>query len=72
MSVVDNLLHCFNNQQGEELQNIIFRSKSISKIEIENKDKALELLRYSGIEEKANDLAGTLSYGQQKLLQNIH
>lgn len=71
MSVLDNILLCFNSQNGEELQNIIFRSKSILKVEEENKLKALDLLRYAGIEEKADDLAGTLSYGQQKLLSII-
>jgi len=71
ISVLDNILLCFNNQQGEELHNIIFRSKSIAKVEEENKLNAFDLLRHAGIEEKANDLAGTLSYGQQKLLSII-
>lgn len=71
MSVLDNILLCFNNQDGEGLQNIIFRSRTISKVEEENKTKAYDLLKYAGIEEKANDLAGTLSYGQQKLLSII-
>lgn len=71
MSVMDNILLCFNNQDGEELQNIIFRAKTISKVEEENKLKAIDLLRYAGIEEKSNDLTGTLSYGQQKLLSII-
>ena len=71
MSVMDNILLCFNRQDGEELQNIIFRSKTISKVEEVNKTKAYDLLKYAGIEEKANDLAGTLSYGQQKLLSII-
>ncbi len=71
MSVMDNILLCFNNQDGEELQNIIFRTKTISKVEEENKTKAFDLLKYAGIEEKASDLAGTLSYGQQKLLSII-
>lgn len=71
MPVLDNILLCFNHQQNEQIQNIIFRSKSISKTEDENKLKALELLKYAGIEDKANDLAGTLSYGQQKLLSII-
>lgn len=71
MTVLDNILLCFNNQEGEELQNIIFRSKTILKVEEENKLKALALLKDAGIEDKANDLAGTLSYGQQKLLSII-
>lgn len=71
MSVLDNILLCFNNQKGEELHNIIFKSNSIAKVEEENKLNALDLLRFAGIEEKAHDLAGTLSYGQQKLLSII-
>ncbi len=71
MPVLDNILLCFNHQQNEQIQNIIFRPKSISKVEQDNKQKALDLLRYAGIEDKANDLAGTLSYGQQKLLSII-
>jgi len=71
MPVLDNILLCFNHQDGEQLQNIIFRSNLILKIENEDKSKASELLKYAGIEDKANDLAGTLSYGQQKLLSII-
>lgn len=71
MTVMENILLCFNNQQGEEIQNIFLKSNSIYIAEKENKRKALELLKYAGIEEKANDLAGTLSYGQQKLLSII-
>lgn len=71
MPVLDNILLCFNNQQNEQIQNIFFRSKSIRKAEEENKNKAIDLLRYAGMEDKANDLAGTLSYGQQKLLSII-
>lgn len=71
MPVLENILLCFNHQQNERIQNIFFRSKSINKVEEENKNKAIDLLRYAGIEDKANDLAGTLSYGQQKLLSII-
>lgn len=71
MPVIDNILLYFNYQQNEQIQNIVFRSKSISKIEEENKLKSLELLKYAGIEEKADELTGTLSYGQQKLLSII-
>jgi ABC-type branched-subunit amino acid transport system ATPase component len=68
MSVIDNILLCFNNQSGEELQNIFFRPSAISKVEGENLIKALNLLKYADIEDKANTLVGSLSFGQQKLL----
>jgi ABC-type branched-subunit amino acid transport system ATPase component len=71
MTVLENILLCFNNQSGEKIQNIFFKSKTISQIEEENRIEAIELLQYAGIDEKADDLAGTLSYGQQKLLSII-
>lgn len=71
MTVMDNILLCFNDQQGENIGNIFFRSKFINSIEKNNNDKAIELLKYAGIEDKADSLAGTLSYGQQKLLSLI-
>ncbi len=71
MPVLDNILLCFSDQSGEKIRNIFFKSKTINQIEEKNRTKAIELLQYAGIEEKANDLAGTLSYGQQKLLSLI-
>ena len=68
MTVLDNILLSFKNQPGEHLENVFFRNKKVKEIELENKTKALELLEYSGILEKVNDLADDLSYGQQKLL----
>lgn len=71
MPVIDNILLCFNHQQNEQIYEIFLNSKSIVRMEEENKTKAYDLLKYAGIEDKANDLAGTLSYGQQKLLSII-
>jgi ABC-type branched-subunit amino acid transport system ATPase component len=71
MSVLDNILLCFNRQEGERIDNIIFKRKMISEIEKQDIGKSIELLWYAGIEEKQNELAGTLSYGQQKLVSII-
>ena len=71
MTVMDNILLSFNKQEGEQIENIIFRNSLIAKTEKANKEKAYELLEYAGIKEKANELAGTLSYGQQKLVSII-
>lgn len=71
LSVMDNVLLCFNRQEGEQLYNIIFDDNAVSKIEKEDRQKTFELLCYAGIDDKVHDLAGTLSYGQQKLLSII-
>ncbi len=71
MTVLENVLLTFQNQKGEHLKNIFFNRKASEKIEKENKEKAMTLLEYAGIAEKANDLANDLSYGQQKLLSII-
>jgi len=69
--VIDNILLSFNRQESENFYNIFLRKKDLQLIEEENKKKAFELLEYAGIKEKADDLAGSLSYGQQKLLSII-
>ena len=71
ISVIDNVLLSFNRQEGEKIYNIIFRDKMIQSIEDEDRKKSFELLDYAGIKDKAGDLAGNLSYGQQKLLSII-
>ncbi len=71
MTVLDNVLLCFQNQAGEHLRNLFFRRGRSLKLEKENKERALALLEYAGIAEKANGLANDLSYGQQKLLSIV-
>lgn len=66
--VIDNILLSFNHQAGENFYNILFKQKSWQETEELDKQKALELLEYAGIQNKAFDLANDLSYGQQKLL----
>lgn len=66
--VIDNILLSFNHQAGENFYNIFFKQKSWQETEELDKQKAMELLEYAGIEDKAFDLANDLSYGQQKLL----
>ncbi len=68
MTVLENVLLAFKNQPGEHLINIFLKGKKVKLIETQNKEKALRLLKNTGIEDKANDLADDLSYGQQKLL----
>lgn len=69
--VIDNILLSFNHQSGENVFNIFFNQKVWKHIENTDREKALELLEYAGIKDKADDLANDLSYGQQKLLSLI-
>ena len=66
--VIDNILLSFNHSDGENFYNILFKQKSWQETEELDKHKALKLLEYAGIKDKAFDLANDLSYGQQKLL----
>jgi len=46
----------------------VLSAMRVARQERENRAKAFEILKEFGLEEKAFDLAGNLSYGQQKLL----
>jgi len=71
ISVMDNVLLAFKNQPGEKIFKVFFRGKRVARSEKENREKAQALLEDAGLEEKADDPAGTLSYGQQKLLSIV-
>jgi ABC-type branched-subunit amino acid transport system ATPase component len=68
LTVLDNLLAAFKGQKGEKVMVAILGRGKVLSEEARNKEKALELLRFVGLAEKASDLAENLSYGQQKLL----
>jgi ABC-type branched-subunit amino acid transport system ATPase component len=65
--VLENVMLAQQHQRGETLLGALFRF-GVAKEEARNRNEALGLLRFAGLEEQANDLAGELSYGQQKLL----
>lgn len=67
VSVLDNVLTACPKQRGERLLPALTRA-GVKKEEATNEVKAMELLRFVGLEEKAQTPAGELSYGQQKLL----
>jgi neutral amino acid transport system ATP-binding protein len=64
---LDNVMLARPNQRGEALLGALFRF-GVAKEEKANREVSMGLLRFAGIEKKAADLAGELSYGQQKLL----
>ena len=71
MSVLDNVLLCFQNQKGEKLRHVFFNAKGTFDGEKANEKKAFELLDHAGLSRKMMDTAGSLSYGQQKLLSMV-
>jgi len=67
VSVLDNVMLARPNQRGERLLWALLRF-GVAAEEARNREEAMRLLRFVGLEEKAGELAGELSYGQQKLL----
>ncbi|MBU1948533.1 MAG: ABC transporter ATP-binding protein [Candidatus Eisenbacteria bacterium] len=67
VSVIDNVLTARPNQKGEGFLPALIRY-GVEKEEVENRERSMQLLQFVGLKEKAEDIAGALSYGQQKLL----
>ncbi|MDD5193232.1 MAG: ABC transporter ATP-binding protein [Candidatus Nanoarchaeia archaeon] len=68
LSVMENLLLA-KQKQGERLIKNFTKPNFIKKEELSNIDRCLEFLKLVGLEEKRNEFAKNLSYGQQKLLE---
>lgn len=66
-SALENVLLARPCQKGERMLAALLRF-GVAEEEARNREEALRLLRFVGLAEKADDLAGELSYGQQKLL----
>lgn len=67
-TVLENLLVSDKTHPGEKFFNYISRRQSIKNREKELKEKASGVLRKFKLETKANQLAGSLSLGERKLL----
>jgi ABC-type branched-subunit amino acid transport system ATPase component len=67
ISVLDNVLLARPNQRAEKLFYALLRF-GVAAEEARNREEALRLLKFIGLEARAEELAGGLSYGEQKLL----
>lgn len=67
VSALDNVVLARPDQKGERAWNALLGA-GVAREETANRAEALRLLRFVGLETKAGELAGELSYGQQKLL----
>lgn len=68
LTIKENVLLAFANQNGENWWNVFLPNKSILQEQKENESKAIELLKTCFINDVANSKADEISYGQQKLL----
>lgn len=69
MTVADNVIVAARNQLGEKPWNVWLRPALVQRQERELRERALEWLRFVGLEDHAGRAAGTLSTGQRKLLE---
>lgn len=68
MPVIENVMLALRYPKGESLWSAVLQTASMRREETENKDKALELLRLVGLEEKKDVPAEQMSHGQRRLL----
>jgi branched-chain amino acid transport system permease protein len=68
MSVLDNVAVAVPDQPGERLGPLFAPGRRIGVREEQVRERAREWLGYVGLEDHADELAGSLSYGESKLL----
>jgi ABC-type branched-subunit amino acid transport system ATPase component len=67
VTVLDNVMLARPNPRGEKLFYALFRF-GVAKEEARNREEAIQFLQSVGLAEKRLELAGELSFGEQKLL----
>jgi len=68
MSVLENVLVALPRQRGDRLSTLFLRPLLVRREDARNARKALAILEFIGLRERAFDLAEDLSYAEEKLL----
>ncbi|MFA7504962.1 MAG: branched-chain amino acid ABC transporter ATP-binding protein/permease [Burkholderiaceae bacterium] len=68
MSVLENVLVALPDQRGDNLLYVYFMPWKVRAEERENLGRAMAILEFVGLGERAGDLASDLSYAEEKLL----
>jgi branched-chain amino acid transport system permease protein len=68
MTVLDNVLVAIPDQPGERLGPLLFAPGRVARVERDNRQRALRYLAFVGLAHRAFDVAGALSFGEQKLV----
>ena len=69
MSVLDNVLTGMHNEFTYGFPSAVFRLPKFKQEEKEKTEKAMDLLKIFGLEDKADLIAGNLPYGEQRRLE---
>jgi branched-chain amino acid transport system ATP-binding protein len=69
MTVLENAMLVPLGQSGEKFWNNWWRAAAVAREENAARERAVEVLGFCGLGDKLDDAAGTLSGGQQKLLE---
>jgi branched-chain amino acid transport system ATP-binding protein len=69
LMVLDNIRTGHHMGERETLLDVFFNTRRKRKIEKETLEKAHEILRFIGLEEKKDTIASHLPYGEQRLLE---
>ena len=69
MTVLENLMLAPRDQAGERFWNNWVRPRAVQRQERQARERAMEVLGFCGLSDKAGEIAGRLSGGQQKLLE---
>jgi len=69
MTVLENVMLAPLNQTGERFWNNWIRAGAVAREERAARERAMEVLGFTGLADHANALAGQISGGQQKLLE---
>jgi len=69
LTVLQNIMIGFHNSMKSNILGILVQTKKALNEEKDIYEQSTELLKIIGISNRANDRAGSLSYGQQRLLE---